>query len=202
MAHLPEALQSAEQFHARKDAGQEDLFGMPRSRMAVPERRSCIRDPGGVGGRPAAAGGEGDPRPLPHRPPHRPLRTGTAAAGDQPHRRPGRRAAGDRRRGAQKVMIAGLAVAITRRKTQRGRMAGLLLDDRSGRIEATLFNEVLEAHQERLAADQGLCDQRRAAVRRIPRRPQPAGGSFDGVSAGAGALRPSPAAAPGQPGSG
>ena len=50
-------------------------------------------------------------------------------------------------------MIAGLAVSVNRRKTQRGRMASLLLDDRSGRIEATLFNEVLEANQERLAAD-------------------------------------------------
>jgi DNA polymerase III subunit alpha len=60
---------------------------------------------------------------------------------------------GPGRRRVQKVMVAGLAVAINRRKTQRGRMAGVVLDDRTGRIEATLFNEVFEAHQERLAPD-------------------------------------------------
>lgn len=60
------------------------------------------------------------------------------------------------RRGGKKVVIAGLVVAVNRRNTQRGTMASVLLDDRSGRIEATLFNEAYEMYKDEIATDRVL----------------------------------------------
>jgi DNA polymerase-3 subunit alpha len=60
------------------------------------------------------------------------------------------------RRGGKKVTIGGMVVAISRRNTQRGPMASVLLDDKSGRIEATLFNEVYERHRDDIANDRVL----------------------------------------------
>ena len=57
-----------------------------------------------------------------------------------------------RRRG-QRVMVAGLTVAVSHRQTQRGRMASMLLDDRSGRIEVTLFSDACETYGELLTSD-------------------------------------------------
>jgi DNA polymerase-3 subunit alpha len=54
------------------------------------------------------------------------------------------------------VVVAGLVVSASHRQTQRGRMGTILLDDRSGRIEATLFHETYEEHRDLLAADRIL----------------------------------------------
>ncbi len=54
------------------------------------------------------------------------------------------------------MVVAGLVVTATHRQTQRGRMGSILLDDRSGRIEATLFNETYEEHRDLLSADRIL----------------------------------------------
>lgn len=54
-------------------------------------------------------------------------------------------------RAAQQV--AGLVVSMTVRKTRRGDMAVLLLDDRSGRIEATLYSEAFREHRDKLVKD-------------------------------------------------
>ncbi|MCU7810291.1 MAG: DNA polymerase III subunit alpha [Candidatus Thiodiazotropha sp. (ex Notomyrtea botanica)] len=62
---------------------------------------------------------------------------------------------GQRRRGVP-VVVAGLVVTATHRQTQRGRMGTVLLDDRSGRIECTLFNETYETHRELVSADKIL----------------------------------------------
>ncbi|MCB1750348.1 MAG: DNA polymerase III subunit alpha [Gammaproteobacteria bacterium] len=62
----------------------------------------------------------------------------------------------DYRRRSQRVMVAGLSVSVSHRKTQRGRMASILLDDRSGRIEATLFSEACETYAELLTVDRVL----------------------------------------------
>ncbi|KAA6185613.1 DNA polymerase III subunit alpha [Thiohalocapsa marina] len=49
--------------------------------------------------------------------------------------------------------VAGLVVAMRSNKTARGRMASLTLDDRTGRIEATVFNDVYEQVRELLVPD-------------------------------------------------
>ncbi len=63
---------------------------------------------------------------------------------------------GGHRKGGVRVVVAGLVLGIRQNQTQRGRMASLLLDDRSGRIEATLFSDVYEEHRELLAVDKVL----------------------------------------------
>jgi DNA polymerase-3 subunit alpha len=64
---------------------------------------------------------------------------------------------GEWRRGPpQRVAVVGLVVAISKRQTQRGPMAAVLLDDRSGRIEAAFFTEALEQHRDLLAVDKVL----------------------------------------------
>lgn len=57
------------------------------------------------------------------------------------------------RRQGKKVRIAGLVVAVARRNTQRGPMASVLLDDKSGRIECTLFSETFERFRDVVATD-------------------------------------------------
>ncbi|PVV25545.1 MAG: hypothetical protein B6D79_08980 [gamma proteobacterium symbiont of Ctena orbiculata] len=59
---------------------------------------------------------------------------------------------GQRRRGVP-VVVTGLVVSASHRQTQRGRMGTLVLDDRSGRIECTLFSEAYEQHRELISAD-------------------------------------------------
>jgi DNA polymerase-3 subunit alpha len=60
------------------------------------------------------------------------------------------------RRGGKKVRVAGLAMMVVRRNTQRGQMASVLLDDKSGRIEATLFSETFERFRDLVAPDRLL----------------------------------------------
>ena len=61
--------------------------------------------------------------------------------------RPGQRG------GGKKVRVAGLVVSVRRRNTQRGPMASVLLEDNTGRIELTLFNNLYEDSQEKLELD-------------------------------------------------
>ena len=49
--------------------------------------------------------------------------------------------------------VVGLVVGMRSNKTSRGRMASLTLDDRTGRIEATVFNDVYESTRELLVPD-------------------------------------------------
>jgi len=60
------------------------------------------------------------------------------------------------RRSGKKVRIAGLAMMVARRNTQRGQMASVLLDDKTGRIEATLFSETFERFRDLVAPDRML----------------------------------------------
>lgn len=52
--------------------------------------------------------------------------------------------------GRHRAVVAGLVVGVRHSQGQRGRMGNLALDDGSGRIEATLFSEVYEAHRDLL----------------------------------------------------
>jgi DNA polymerase-3 subunit alpha len=63
---------------------------------------------------------------------------------------------GAKPRGKVTVVVAGLVVSASHRQTQRGRMGTLVLDDRSGRIECTLFSETYETHRELICADKVL----------------------------------------------
>jgi len=49
--------------------------------------------------------------------------------------------------------IVGLVVSMVVRKTRRGEMATLVLDDRSARIEVALFSEVFKEHRDKLVKD-------------------------------------------------
>ena len=60
------------------------------------------------------------------------------------------------RRG-QRVVIAGLVVGVSKRQTQKGTMmANVVLDDRTARIEATLFSDAFEEYKDLLAVDRIL----------------------------------------------
>jgi DNA polymerase-3 subunit alpha len=58
-----------------------------------------------------------------------------------------------RRGGGKKVTVAGMIVAVNRRNTQKGTMASVSLDDRTGRIEAALFSETYEQYRDQIATD-------------------------------------------------
>jgi len=60
---------------------------------------------------------------------------------------------GGRRRSKVQATVAGLVISMNRRQTPRGFMASVVLDDRSGRIEATLFSEAYEQFKDKLAVD-------------------------------------------------
>ncbi|MBK1693968.1 DNA polymerase III subunit alpha [Chromatium weissei] len=60
------------------------------------------------------------------------------------------------RRDREKRTVMGLVVAARNNKTTRGSMCSVTLDDRSGRIEVTVFSELYEQHRELLITDQLL----------------------------------------------
>jgi DNA polymerase-3 subunit alpha len=60
------------------------------------------------------------------------------------------------RRDREKRNLAGLVVAVRHGKTQRGRMGSVVLDDRTGRIEVTLFSELYEQSRQLLVPDRIL----------------------------------------------
>jgi len=58
-----------------------------------------------------------------------------------------------KRRERDRRSIAGLVVSVRPGKTQRGRMCSVLLDDRTGRIEVTVFSELYETTRGLLVPD-------------------------------------------------
>ncbi len=58
--------------------------------------------------------------------------------------------------GERQVIAAGLTTEIRVFNTRRGRMAVITLDDRTGRIDITLFNEIYEIYQNQLVKDKIL----------------------------------------------
>ena len=53
----------------------------------------------------------------------------------------------------KKVIIAGLVVTVVKRTTQRGQMASVLIDDKSGRIECAFFGETYNKYRKLLEID-------------------------------------------------
>ncbi len=56
----------------------------------------------------------------------------------------------------EKRTVAGLVVGVRHGKTPRGRMASLVLDDRTGRLEVTVFSELYDQFRDLLAVDRLL----------------------------------------------
>ena len=56
----------------------------------------------------------------------------------------------------EKRTVAGLVVGVRHGKTQKGRMGSVVLDDRTGRMEVTVFSDLYEQVRELLAADRIL----------------------------------------------
>ena len=160
MAQLSLALKMAEQHHAMQDAGQNDLFGMGAGEPEAPPDMQVVPDDSEEWDDELRLQGEketlglyltGHPidryeRELAKLGATRIAKLSLDSGGDS----------GFRKRGGRRVMVAGLAVSVSHRQTQRGRMANLLLDDRSGRIEATLFSEAYEEYRELLGGDRVL----------------------------------------------
>ncbi len=150
MARLPEALAAAEQQGRDADTGQNDLFGgvvaaPPTAAEALleewdeDERLAAEKETLGLylTGHPYAR----------YEAELEPVVTARLAA----------LAEGGRGGREERVRVAGLVVQLRVRKTQRGgRMAFLTLDDRSGRIEVRLFDEVFERSRARIAKDRVL----------------------------------------------
>jgi len=162
MAQLPLALRAAEQFETMRLVGQADLFGMtePQPEGGVlgvvppeePEWPEDLRLQGEketlglyLTGHPI----EGYRKELDQ--------IVTARLGelaDEPPPRPS--GFGNGRNNEPATVVAGLVVAMRQNRTQRGRMASMTLDDRSGRLEVTAFTEVYERHRELIAPDRIL----------------------------------------------
>jgi DNA polymerase-3 subunit alpha len=164
MAHLPLAIQLAEQHHASRAAGQIDLFAMDDQPAAPPPEDQLLPPP--------AEEWEDEERlraeketlglyltghPIDRyeselkelgvtRITNLSLEDAKAASGG---------GWGKRNKG-QSVLIAGLVVAVSHRKTQRGRMGSVALDDRTGRTEVILFGDTYETYRDNLSADKVL----------------------------------------------
>ena len=161
MVQLPLALRMAEQYHAVQAAGQDDLFGMDAqggdTRVipdlgVLPHDVEDWEDAERLQGEKETLGLFLTGHPIDFYEPELAhlvtARLGKLALEEAVTERG--------RRGGRKVTAAGLVIAVNRRNTQRGTMASLLLDDKTGRIEATLFNEAFEQHKDLIAVDRLL----------------------------------------------
>ncbi|AKH19315.1 DNA polymerase III subunit alpha [Sedimenticola thiotaurini] len=161
MNQLPLALKMAEQHHASQAAGQEDLFGIaaPEPQVAapgqmVPEDCEEWEDEIRLQGEKETLGlyltGHPIDRYVPEMGGLGITRIGNLALEG------GTEGGGYQRRSKQRVIVAGLALSVSHRQTQRGRMGTVILDDRSGRIEITLFSDAYESFKEQLVSDRIL----------------------------------------------
>jgi DNA polymerase-3 subunit alpha len=162
MVQLPLALKMAEQHHALQAAGQNDLFGMgdatPQSTpemSVIPGDVSEWDDQQRLRGEKETLGLFLTGHPLDFYEPELVdagvTRIGRLSLDDAPK---SNRVYG--RNKGKPATIAGLVMAVNRRSSQRGMMASVLLDDMTGRIEATLFSEVYEQYKDLLVVDQVL----------------------------------------------
>ena len=146
-AALPEALRQAEQHLQNQQAGVEDLFGFEPASVAgeavptiyeeVPEWTDDVR----LAGEKETLGLYLTGHPVDQYLPELARFTSTRLA-DLNADRP------------RTVVVAGLVMALRTRPTKRGdRMAFVTIDDKSGRIEATLFGDVYARCQHLLGQD-------------------------------------------------
>ncbi|MEJ2611383.1 MAG: DNA polymerase III subunit alpha [Candidatus Thiodiazotropha sp.] len=156
---LPLALKLAEQHHAMQEVGQNDLFGMGDPQPAEASHAQVI--PKDIQEWEEEQRLQGEKETLGLYLTGHPIdryaaelehigcsRIGNLTLDASP-------IPGQRRRGVP-VVVTGLVVTASHRQTPRGRMGTLVLDDRTGRIECTLFSEAYEQHRELIAADKIL----------------------------------------------
>ena len=160
MAHLPLALKAAEQHNASQAAGQVDLFGAlePTSAPApdpqlVSEIRPDWEDEVRLQGEKETLGLYLTGHPIDRYEDELKAMSGPRIAKLlEMDRELGRRDRRDR----EKRTVSGLVVSVRHGKTQRGRMGSIVLDDRTGRIEATVFSELYDQVRTLLVPDQIL----------------------------------------------
>ncbi len=161
MAQLPLALKMAEQRHASVDAGQSDLFGMAEpdavaapSQQIMPKDVEDWSDEQRLQGEKDTLGLYLTGHPI-DRYESELAGIGAVRIGSilQEGATPPGNGGSRRRHNSRQVMLAGLAISVSHRQTQRGRMGTVMLDDKSGRIEATLFSETYESYRDLLTAD-------------------------------------------------
>jgi DNA polymerase-3 subunit alpha len=158
MNQLPLALKMAEQYHEMQEAGQCDLFGMGSELdqgvpdlQVVPDDLAEWDDEIRLQGEKETLGLYLTGHPIErYRDELAAIVSSRIADLTLDDKGPGRS------RDAATVTIAGLVVGVRHNRTQRGRMGSAVLDDRSGRIEATLFSEAYEQYRELLSADRVL----------------------------------------------
>ena len=160
MAQLPMALRMAEQHLATVAAGQDDLFGMsdPEPQAAglllqVPVESEAWEDELRLLGEKETLGLYLTGHPI-ARYENEFAGLGITRIANLIMTSPDREKRG--RRDNQRLLIAGLVHAISHRQTQRGRMGVVTLDDRTGRMEVTLFSETYEEYRELLTPDRIL----------------------------------------------
>jgi DNA polymerase-3 subunit alpha len=159
MIQLPLALKMAEQQSAMQAAGQDDLFGMSAPEPAapaagvVPDEVAEWEDDQRLAGEKETLGLFLTGHPIDfYEPDLKALISSRIARLSLDDVRETR----GRRGGGKKVTVAGMVVAVNRRNTQRGTMASVLLDDKTGRIEAALFSETYERYRDEIANDRIL----------------------------------------------
>ncbi len=159
MIQLPLAVKMSEQHAAMLAAGQDDLFGLSEPEPVapnagvLPETIEEWDDEQRLAGEKATLGLFLTGHPIDFYEPelaalvdHRIARLSL----DEAYETRGRRGYG------KKVVVAGMVVAINRRNTQSGAMASVRLDDKSGRIETTLFSQTYERYHNLVANDRVL----------------------------------------------
>jgi DNA polymerase-3 subunit alpha len=157
MLQLPLALKLAEQHHEMQAMGQNDLFGMSDPEPAasshaqvVPDDVEEWEDEQRLQGEKETLGLYLTGHPIDRYESELRQITGSRIGELSLDSGPGGNQRG--RRGIP-VVVGGLVVTASHRQTQRGRMGTLVLDDRSGRIEVTLFSETYENYRDLLSAD-------------------------------------------------
>jgi DNA polymerase-3 subunit alpha len=162
MLQLPLALKMAEQHSASQEAGMDDLFGMHEAVQATAPDAQLLPQADGEWEDEQRLQAEKETLGL--------YLTGHPIErfeGELKHLITGRIVdlssdvlevgnGGGRRRGPRKVVVAGLVMEAHHRNTPRGRMGSVLLDDRTGRMEVTLFSEQYEAFRDMLSVDKVL----------------------------------------------
>ena len=162
MQQLPTAIRLAEQHHATRAAGQNDLFGIGAEveehtapdHNLLPAPCEEWEDEQRLAGEKETLGLYLTGHPIDrYESEMRHIVTSRIGQLSVPESSGG---GGYRKRDVQRVCVAGLVMSIRRNQTQRGTIATLLLDDRSGRIEATLFSETQEEYRDLLDSDKIL----------------------------------------------
>ncbi|NEX16442.1 MAG: DNA polymerase III subunit alpha [Halochromatium sp.] len=163
MNRLPLALKLAEQHHAQEAAGQGDLFS---ALDATPSEAAAVAPDPQIAAQTWPDWDEderllGEKETLGLYLTGHPINRYEAELNAMVSQRIGRLlemaqglgAAGPRGQDREQRTLVGLIMAIRANKTARGRMATVTLDDRTGRIEATIFPELFEQVRHLLVPD-------------------------------------------------